>query len=327
VEAIQGRWAHSQHSHICEFICAADAAHASASDHLPALYWGGGRYPGGGPPGGGMPGLQEERQEGHKHVSLVGLVQNPTPNLGSMSRLCPLQGYTPSWQGMSPHSCTQPHTYCTHLKPGGGMPGGGMPGLNPGGGMPGGGIPGLKPGGGMPIGPPIGGRIMGGACMVGRGIMTPGAGAPTPGAGPARPTGAAPGAPIGMPRPAARPIPGPACAAAPLASRVSSAGGGPSIVRSTTSSPRRMTRPNTRRCSRCTDGIADGMQGGGELTAAQRAYTLAACSTSLHLCSTSSCTWRQSNRWRQRQHQQAAGKHASSNARLPPPRPSLAAIS
>ena len=79
----------------------------------------------------------------------------------------------------------------------------------------------------------------------------PAQGAPTPGAGPARPTGAAPGAATGMPRPAARPMPGPPGAAAPLASRLSSAGGGPSIVRSTTSSPRRITKPSTRRCSRC----------------------------------------------------------------------------
>lgn len=141
------------------------------------------------------------------------------------------------------------------LKPGGGIPGGGMPGRNPGGGMPGGGIPGRKPGGGMPGGGiPGGGRIIGGARTCG--IIMPGAGPPTPGAGPARPAGANPGAGAGMPRPAARPIPGPpAAAAAARTMRASSAGGGPSTVRSITSSPRKMTRPSTLRCSRSSSEI------------------------------------------------------------------------
>jgi hypothetical protein len=60
--------------------------------------------------------------------------------------------------------------------------------------------------GGMP-----GGRIIGGACMLGRGSIMPGEGPPTPLAGPARPAGACPGAGTGMPLPAAMPLPGPAC--------------------------------------------------------------------------------------------------------------------
>lgn len=103
----------------------------------------------------------------------------------------------------------------TRDAPGGPIPGGGMPG----GGMPGGGMPGRKPGGGPPGGgppkPPGGppcGRMIGGACIDGRGIIMPGAGPPTPRAGPARPAGAWPGAATGMPLPAATPLPGPPCA-------------------------------------------------------------------------------------------------------------------
>lgn len=138
--------------------------------------------------------------------------------------------------------------------PGGGMPGGGIAGLYPGGGIPGGGMPGLYPGGGMPGGgPPMGGRMTGAPCICGRGIMAPGAGPPKPATGPASPAGAAVAAgPTGIPRPAALPIPGPpGPPGVGLARRDSSAGGGPSIVRSITSSPRTMTRPRTRRCSRC----------------------------------------------------------------------------
>jgi hypothetical protein len=159
--------------------------------------------------------------------------------------------------------------------PGGGMPGrGGPPGKPPGGGMPGlkgGGGPdmgGLTPGcancgGGMPGrgGPPAagagpgpgpaagGGRMMGAACTCGLGSIIPGAGPPTPLAGPASPAGACPGTAAGMPLPAARPMPGPPGATCALDALESSAGGGPSIVRATTSSPRSKTSPNTLRSS------------------------------------------------------------------------------
>ena len=66
-----------------------------------------------------------------------------------------------------------------------------------------------------------------------------------------RTIGACPGAAAGRPRPAARPMPGPAGAVCPFMREVS-AGGGPSIVSEITSSPRSSTRPSTRRCSRCT---------------------------------------------------------------------------
>ena len=53
-----------------------------------------------------------------------------------------------------------------------------------------------------------------------------------------------------MPLPAARPMPGPAIAAALAAlARDSSGGGGPSTVMEMTSSPRRRTRPRVRRSS------------------------------------------------------------------------------
>jgi hypothetical protein len=98
--------------------------------------------------------------------------------------------------------------------------------------------------------------------------------------------GACPGAATGMPRPAARPMPGPPCVQRRggarvgiaqrrcgrnlLANRVprlrtgaccdfsrrSSWGGGPSIVSDTTSSPRSTTRPSTRRSSLCASGGA-----------------------------------------------------------------------
>ncbi len=68
--------------------------------------------------------------------------------------------------------------------------------------------------------------------------------------GGARAAGAWPGAAAGRPRPAARPTPGPACAAL-LAGRMVSAGGGPSMQMEMTSSPRSSTSPSTRRCSRC----------------------------------------------------------------------------
>lgn len=162
--------------------------------------------------------------------------------------------------------------------PGGGMPGrtpggimpigGGIPGggPNPGGGMPGGGIPGGiigmpgriggmpmgggPPGGGMPGMAAPGGRIIGAADSCGRGAIMPGAGAPTPRPGPARPMGACPGMPAGRPRPAALPIPGPAGATCCLRGRVSSAGGGPSMVSEMISSPRSRSMPSTRRSSR-----------------------------------------------------------------------------
>ena len=98
------------------------------------------------------------------------------------------------------------------------IPDGGMPGRKPGGmGMPGRGGGPLGPPGLMPIGgPPIGGmggRLPGGipGCMPGCGVMDDVDGAPTPRAGPLRPTG---GALMGatMPRPAARPAPGPGAA-------------------------------------------------------------------------------------------------------------------
>lgn len=105
------------------------------------------------------------------------------------------------------------------------------------------------PGGGMPGG----GRTITGAPRT-CGIIIPGAGAPTPGAGPAKPAGANPGPGGGIPRPAALPIPGPAITAAARANLDSSAGGGPSTVRSITSSPRKITRPSTRRCSLSSSG-------------------------------------------------------------------------
>ena len=56
---------------------------------------------------------------------------------------------------------------------------------------------------------------------------------------------------MGRPRPAALPMPGPAGAAWFLPTLDISAGGGPSIVREMTSSPRSNTRPNTLLTSRC----------------------------------------------------------------------------
>ena len=197
-----------------------------------------GGMPGGGIPGGGMPGLRLGRGTGRVRCAtiepaLLSLSSTAARHRSACRRsavctTCAQLRSAGSVQHNRPNRTVWQQQQGAHRKPGGGMPGGG-----------------IMPGGGMP------GRIMGGACTAGRGIIWPGPGAPTPGAGPARPTGAAPGAATGMPRPAARPMPGPAGAAAPLASRLSSAGGGPSIVRSTTSSPRRITRPSTRRSSRC----------------------------------------------------------------------------
>lgn len=127
------------------------------------------------------------------------------------------------------------------LYPGGGgiPPGGG--GIPPGGGgiPPGGG--GIPPGGGIPGG---GGRAPGGGALA-CGIILPGAGAPTPGAGPASPAGAIPGAIIGIPLPAALPIPGPGTTPAAFTIRASSAGGGPSTTISITSSPLSIINPRT----------------------------------------------------------------------------------
>jgi len=105
------------------------------------------------------------------------------------------------------------------------IPGGGPPLIMPGGGglIPIGGTGPLIPGGGMPR--PIPGCII---C---------GGGAPTPRAGPVRP-GVGPAACEGMPRPAARPTPGPPDAPGRGTRAIpSSAGGGPSTVIDTSDSP------------------------------------------------------------------------------------------
>ncbi|TRY63885.1 hypothetical protein TCAL_15241 [Tigriopus californicus] len=82
-----------------------------------------------------------------------------------------------------------------------------------------------------------------------------GAGPPTPRTGPDKP-GAAPPAPMGTPRPAARPMPGPPAPGMGTRGIPSSAGGGPSTVMDTMFSPRRRTNPRTRFSSRSAD-LAD----------------------------------------------------------------------
>ena len=79
--------------------------------------------------------------------------------------------------------------------------------------------------------------------------MREGAGPPTPLAGPANPGCAWPRGTVGTPRPAARPTPGPPAAAAADLARESSCVGGPSTVKLTISSPRRMIKPRVRRSS------------------------------------------------------------------------------
>ena len=183
----------------------------------------------------------------------------------------------------------------------------------------------LKPGGGMP-----GGCIMGGACMAGRGIIWPGPGAPTPGAGPASPAGAAPGAIMGRPRPAARPMPGPAAAAALAATRLSSAGGGPSTVRSTTSSPRRITSPSTRRTSRCGSSSEReaGREGVGRRAAQHQRGELqlvqATCQLLL-LLATSAARYDVPSGQAAMMRQQQSAQRSGGNARPPPTGPSWAA--
>lgn len=88
-----------------------------------------------------------------------------------------------------------------------------------------------------------------------RGNIMPGAGPPTPRAGPAKPAAAPPGAGMAMPRPATFARPLPAAAFFALRGCCSSAGGGPSSTSDTISSPLRMTRPSTRRSSRCTPAL------------------------------------------------------------------------
>ncbi|KAL0914374.1 hypothetical protein M5K25_014718 [Dendrobium thyrsiflorum] len=87
----------------------------------------------------------------------------------------------------------------------------------------------------------------------------PGEGPPMPRTGPASPGCAWMSGAVGMPRPAALPIPGPARAEAVDAfARDSSGGGGPSTVMDTTSSPRSRTRPRVRRSSRSSGGPPPG---------------------------------------------------------------------
>lgn len=122
------------------------------------------------------------------------------------------------------------------------------PGL--GGGIPGG-IPGIPP-----AGPPLPAPYcMGGADTAAplppAGVIAFDDGPPTPRPGPARPAGAcaAMGA-GGIPRPAARAAPGPPTAADCVGRRWSSAAGGLSTWRETTTSPRRRQRPSMRFSSR-----------------------------------------------------------------------------
>ena len=120
-----------------------------------------------------------------------------------------------------------------------------MGGLNPGGigGIPGI-IGGLNPGG-------IGGLtpcIAGGGGIYDTGAADRGgAGPPTPLTGPAKPVGIPP---IGMPLPAALPIPGPSSADAGMRLLLSPEGGGPlSTLMETIVSPRRIISPSVRFCS------------------------------------------------------------------------------
>jgi len=170
---------------------------------------------------------------------------------------------------ISCHSIQSSH-HCGWGKPGGGPPranAGGPPGKPGGGAIPGGGP---KPGGGAPKpggGPPrakggganpgggtkpggIGG--MPGGAPGGRGCMDGGAGPPRPRTGAPPRTGGAiiggaimPGGGMDNPRPAARPTPGPEARAATRL-RACSAGGGPSTLSETITSPRSSTRPIAR---------------------------------------------------------------------------------
>lgn len=117
----------------------------------------------------------------------------------------------------------------------------------PGGGPRIGGIPGIMPGGGAM------GRICGGAATWPprpRGAICANPGPPTPRTGPWSPAGTAETF-AGIPRPAARPTPGPeALPGRGTRGSPCSGGGGPSTVNETIFSPRSSTKPSTRFSSR-----------------------------------------------------------------------------